>query len=80
MSNVEESAMKHRVAMIVAVTTLAGCAGTSEYARNERYAPTRVENDVNYIAAVEAEAHRRGVDVYWVHPPQKFVPPGSPAD
>ncbi len=31
-------------------------------------------------AAVEAEAHRRGVDVHWIHPPQKLVPVAERAD
>lgn len=69
--------MKHRAAIITAgvAMALAGCASTSsQYAQQSRYAPTSVENDMHYIAAVEAEANRRGVDVYWVHPPQRAVP------
>jgi len=38
-------------------------------ATNSRYFATLAEH-----AAVEAEANRRGVDVYWVHPPQRSVP------
>lgn len=74
--------MQYRVAMIVAgaALALAGCASNSEYARSERFAPTRAENDLAYISAVEAEAHRRGVDVHWIHPPQKLVPVAERAD
>lgn len=69
--------MKYRAAMITAgaAMALAGCASTSsQYAQQARYAPTVAENDMQYIAAVEAEANRRGVDVYWVHPPQRSAP------
>ncbi len=68
--------MKYRAAMMTAgaALALAGCASSSQYAQQARYAPTNAENDMQYIAAVEAEANRRGVDVYWVHPPQRSVP------
>ncbi|GMU42433.1 MAG: hypothetical protein IT479_12595 [Xanthomonadales bacterium] len=74
--------MKYRVALTVAgaVLTLAGCASTSEYTRNERVAPSLNENDFAYIAAVERVAHRRGVDVYWIHPPKKVATSGERVD
>lgn len=68
--------MKICVAILLAgaTLTLAGCASNSSFARSDRYARVTHQDDTAYIAAVEAAAQRRGVDVYWIHPPKKAVP------
>ncbi|MBK8066368.1 MAG: hypothetical protein IPK27_01695 [Rhodanobacteraceae bacterium] len=69
--------MKCRTVIIIAgvAMALARCASTSsQYAQQSRHAPTSVDSDMQYIADVEAEASRRGVDVYWVHPPKRRAP------
>lgn len=69
--------MKIRVVVLVACAAmaLAGCAGTDAgYARQSRYAPVQIENDMDYVRAVESVARQRGVEVHWVHPPRKVVP------
>lgn len=68
--------MRVRMAVLsVAAVLLAACATTSE---QTSYAPqtqkvrpqTHTSNDEAYMARVEAQARRRGVDVTWVHPPK----------
>ena len=55
--------------VLAAVATLAGCAssGTSEFARS---AP-RLENDADYMYAVESVARQKGVQVVWINPPSE---------
>lgn len=69
--------MKMCVSLMLACAAIAltGCASsTASYAKQTRYTPMRVENDMQYVAAVEIAARRHGVEVKWVHPPQRVVP------
>lgn len=54
---------------VVVVFGMAGCASTS----NSVVRKERVEVDKVHVAAVDAVASRRGVQVVWVNPPMKRV-------
>lgn len=61
------------LAVVVSVGSVAGCAsmrGESGYTA-PKPAPTMLDQDVEYIAAVEEIARRRGTEVKWVNPPTK---------
>ena len=63
--------------LTVSMLGLAACASSgSTTSYNEpvkQYEPTRLDRDEAYMARVEAYARRRGIDLTWVHPPQKIV-------
>ncbi len=58
--------------MAGAALLLGGCASTGSYTtQSTRYGPPPLENDMDYVYAVENVAKRRGVSVHWIHPPRK---------
>lgn len=66
--------MKYRLLGLIATLplALAACSTTSNsVARQERFEPVQYEHDMAYVKAVEYTARKRGVGVYWVHPPRK---------
>ena len=66
--------MKAVMTMLL-VVGLAGCASTNAgYGDHRTRGATRTETDAAYVAAVEAQARRTGVGVYWVHKPTVEVP------
>lgn len=61
-----------------ATLVMAACAGTQDRAdSSSRYVPPRsserIVPDAEYVALVERNALRRGVDVQWVHVPHKRI-------
>lgn len=65
-----------RIAVLsLSVLGLAACAGTHERSGSAFVAPQRapsvMDNDEAYIAAVERIARRRGIEVVWVNLPRK---------
>ncbi|MBB5015654.1 hypothetical protein [Rehaibacterium terrae] len=56
--------------MVAALASLAACAGRGELRATEQQTAS-LRQDAEYIAAVERIARRRGVQVYWVNPPQR---------
>ena len=62
-------------AALLLLFALCACASTAPVATGVR-APTpgMVVSDDAYMAAVNAKAMRRGVEVHWVNPPVKRVP------
>lgn len=74
--------MKYRLLGLIATLplALAACSTTSNsIARQQSVEPVQYEHDMVYVNAVESAARKRGVGVYWVHPPRKAVtePTGS---
>ena len=61
------------VLLAAAVVVLAGCASHGMATRQGQPQMNQAgeEVDLQYVAAVEAVARSRGVDVRWVHPPTK---------
>lgn len=62
--------MKARIVLglALAATLSGGCATTSTMGAAEHRAKRA---DAAYVAAVEAVARRRGVQVHWVNPPRE---------
>lgn len=68
--------MNYRVLGLIATLplALAACSTTgNSVAQQARYTPVQYEHDMAYVHAVESAARKRGVGVYWVHPPRKAV-------
>lgn len=66
----------------VAVAGLTACAGTQQFAVADaapaaRPATSQAMGDAEYVATVEYIARRRGVEVHWVNPPSRRVPPSN---
>lgn len=63
--------------LLLTVTGLSACAGTSERSGSNYVPPQRspsiIDDDDEYVARVEAIARRRGIDLVWVHVPRKRV-------
>jgi hypothetical protein len=55
----------------VLTLSLSACNTSNSYARRDSFEPVRYENDMVYVATVEAAARKHGVGVVWVHPPRK---------
>lgn len=65
-----------RIAVLsLSVLGLAACAGMHEKSDSAfvapQRAPTIMDNDEAYIAAVERIARRRGIEIVWVNLPRK---------
>lgn len=76
--------MKVSVSMAVLSVSLLGLAGcassggtassyTAPAATSNQQAQTRMDNDAEYMARVEAIARNRGIGVQWINPPRKIV-------
>jgi hypothetical protein len=65
----------------MAVAGLAACANTQGRTASPRDVPVKpgaqFEGDMEYVATVEHIARRRGVQVYWFHPPVRRAPPST---
>jgi len=60
--------------LALSLLMLGGCSSTQD--KSAMVKPHDVD-DGTYIARVEQQAHRRGVYVQWVNPPQKHVTTAS---
>lgn len=61
----------------LAIASLGACATTPEtaYTPAAKGSQATIDNDYEYMAAVEQIARRRGIEVQWVNPPVKRVKP-----
>jgi uncharacterized lipoprotein YajG len=59
-----------KVFVLAAVLMLAGCAssGSSELTR---HSGSKLQNDADYMYAVESVARQKGVQVVWINPPSE---------
>lgn len=58
---------------IVAIALLSGCAGTREMTSTQPVQWEDLTREQQYIAYVERNAKRRGINLTWVNPP-RFSP------
>lgn len=68
--------MKAGMGLMVAVLAAASTVGCASMQKESGYVapqatPSLLDRDVEYIAAVEQIAQRRGIEVVWVNPPTK---------
>ena len=60
--------MVRKVMAVVALASLAGCAATESTAR---LGQDKLDNDADYMYAVESIARQKGVQVVWINPPNE---------
>jgi len=72
-----KASVRMAVLSVAVLGGLSACATTDESmgynAPAKDYQQTRLDNDDEYMARVEAYARRRGIDLTWVNPPRKIV-------
>lgn len=61
--------MVRKVMALAALASLAGCAATESTARLG--GQDKLDNDADYMYAVESIARQKGVQVVWINPPSE---------
>lgn len=71
------NALSRTAVLSLTALGLSACAGMHERSDSSYVPPQRtpaaIDDDAEYVARVEAIARRRGIDIVWVHVPQKRV-------